>query len=113
MPRGRAAILILDLNIDSKSSSNSRATLARPLRIASAHHQTVFEPPFMTSIGPAIGVHERRQRYPLAPRAPETFGSESERVRRPWGQRLATSRNPSVGVQMLSDPCGGVESPVD
>src|SRR5262249_59729081 len=54
MPRGRAAILILDLNIDSKSSSNSRATPARPVRITSAHHQTVFEPPFMTASAPPL-----------------------------------------------------------
>ena len=39
VPRRRAAILIL-------------TTQAGPLRITSAHHQTVFEPPFMTSIGP-------------------------------------------------------------
>src|SRR5262249_27998082 len=54
MPRGRAAILILDLNIDSESSSNSRATPAQPVRITSAHHQTVFEPPFMTASAPPL-----------------------------------------------------------
>jgi hypothetical protein len=67
----------------------------------------------MTSIGPAIGVHDRRQRYPLAPRALKPSAQSRSGCAVLGDQRLATSRNPSVGVQMLSDPCSGVESSVD
>lgn len=48
----------LDLNTDSKVLRTSGPRGARSL--APAHHQTVFEPPFMTSIGPTIGVHARQ-----------------------------------------------------
>ena len=41
--------MFLDLNIDSKVRSNSRATPTRAFRITPAHHQTVFKPPFMTA----------------------------------------------------------------
>jgi hypothetical protein len=48
----------LDLNTDSKVLRTSGPRGVRSL--APAHHQTVFEPPFMTSIGPTIGVHARQ-----------------------------------------------------
>ena len=116
-----------DLNIDpkvlrtlskvlrtlSKALRNLGATLAQPVRIASAHHQTVFEPPFMTGIGPAIGVMSADSGTRWLPE-PRTFGSKSGRVLcRPRDQRLATSCNPSVGVQMVSDLCRRVEPSVD
>jgi hypothetical protein len=44
---------------------------------------------------------------------PETFGSKSGRVCRPWDQQLAISRNPSVGIQMVGEPYKRVESSVD
>ncbi|HEY6701070.1 MAG TPA: hypothetical protein VI137_09695, partial [Pseudolabrys sp.] len=43
---------------------------------------------------------------------PETFGSKSGRVCR-QRRKLAISRNPSVGVQMVGGPCRRVESSVD
>jgi hypothetical protein len=36
-----------------------------PHGITSAHHQTVFEPPFMTSIGPATASHEPSIAVPI------------------------------------------------
>ena len=44
---------------------------------------------------------------------PETFGSKSGRVCRPWDQQLAISRNPSVGIQMVGEPYKRVESSGD
>ena len=41
--------MFLDLNIDSKVLSTSRATPTQAFRITPAHHQTVFKPPFMTA----------------------------------------------------------------
>src|SRR5262245_8325745 len=47
-----------DANADSKVLRTLEPRLTRV--IAPAHHQTVFGPPFMTSIGPTIGVHDRQ-----------------------------------------------------
>ena len=40
---------------------------------------------------------------------PETFGSKAGAGVPPYGPQLATSRNPSVGVQMVSAPYRRVE----
>ena len=50
----------LGRNVDHESFSTLGPRRALPVRIVSAHHQTVFKPPFMTSIGPIIAVHDRR-----------------------------------------------------
>jgi len=65
----RRAAILFSTSHRLESSSNSRATPARALRIASAHHQTVFRPPFMTASAPPLAFHDRHQRYPLAPRS--------------------------------------------
>ena len=68
MPGGARQFLILTLH-GLESSSNPRATRARAFRVTSAHHQTVFRPPFMTASAPPLAFHDRQQRYPLAPRS--------------------------------------------
>ena len=113
LPRAqrRAAVLFLDLTLTPKAS-NSRATLARPVRITSAHHQTVFRPPFMTASAPPLAfmIVNSGTRW-----LPEhlTFGSKSGRGCRPKDQRLAISLSPSLGVQMVGGRCKRVESSVD
>jgi hypothetical protein len=47
-PKARGNIFNLDLSLTRKFFELSRHA-ARPSRITSAHHQTVFEPPFMTA----------------------------------------------------------------
>ena len=84
----------------------------RAFRITPAHHQTVFKPPFMTASAPPLAFMIVNSGTRWLPE-PETFGSKSGRVCLPWGPRLATSRNPSVGVLMVSEPCARVESSVD
>jgi len=44
---------------------------------------------------------------------PETFGSKSGRGAVLGTNKLAISRNPSVGVQMVGEPCRRVESSAD
>jgi len=76
---------------------------ARSSRIASTHHQTVFEPPFMTASArycrswPSIAVPVGSPN--LKPSAQGRGGGAAQRC------RLATSRDPSVGVQMVREPC--------
>ena len=53
-----AFISLAYLERDSKVLRTPGPRLARSL--VPAHHQTVFEPPFMTSIGPTTGVHARQ-----------------------------------------------------
>jgi hypothetical protein len=85
-----------------------------PYEIAPAHHQTVFEPPFMTSIGPPLAFMNADSGTRWLPE-PRTFGSKSGRVLcRPYGQPAGHQPAiPSVGIQMVGEPYPGVESSVD
>ena len=51
-------ILILPRCPEARGNIDFDHARSDPHGITSAHHQTVFEPPFMTSIGPAIAVRE-------------------------------------------------------
>ena len=85
---------------------------ARPSRITSAHHQTVFKPPFMTASAPLLAFMIVNSGTRWLPDS-EAFGSKAGAGVPPNGPQLATSRNPSVGAQMVGEPCRRVESSVD
>jgi hypothetical protein len=108
--RRRAAILILIVTLTSKAFADSRSHAERkPLRIASAHHQTVFKPPFMTASALPLDFMTVERSTRWLPRRPKP-SAQSQGGCAASGLRLANSRNPSVGVQMVGEPCRRVES---
>jgi hypothetical protein len=83
--------LILIVTLTSKAFADSRSHAERkPLRIASAHHQTVFKPPFMTASALLLDFMTVERSTRWLPEL-ETFGSKSGRVR---GFRTATGQQP-------------------
>ena len=74
----------LDLSLTRKFFELSRHA-ARPSRITSAHHQTVFKPPFMTASAPPLPFMIVNNGTRWLPE-PETFGSRSGRGCRPKAQ---------------------------
>ena len=97
-PEARGNIFNPDLTLTRKFFELS-GHAARPSRITSAHHQTVFKPPFMTASAPPLTfmiVNSGPVGSPnLKPSAPSRSGGAAQR------RRLAISRNPSVGIQMV------------
>jgi len=94
-----------------ESSSNSRATSAWALRITSAHHQTVssrrlWQHRPATSVSWPVNSGTRWLPVVWCLRLKRGAGVP------PWGPQLATSRNPSVGAQMVGEHCRRVESAV-
>ena len=83
-PEARGNTLILTLH-RLESSFELSGHAARPSRITSAHHQTVFKPPFMTASAPPLPLMIVNSGTRWLPE-PETFGSKSGRVCRPKAQ---------------------------
>jgi hypothetical protein len=84
-----------------ESSFELSGHAARPSRITSAHHQTVFKPPFMTASAPPLPLMIVNGGTRWLPE-PETFGSKSGRVCRPkaqTGQQPHTLERYVVGVK--------------
>jgi hypothetical protein len=94
-PEARGNIFNLDLTLTRKSCELS-GHAARPSRITSAHHQTVFKPPFMTASAPPLPLMIVNSGTRWLPE-PETFGSKSGRGAF-QKEQLANSHYPSVGV---------------
>jgi len=110
--RRRAAIFLVLALHWLESSSNSRATPTRAFRITSAHHQTVFSPPFMTASAPPLPLMIVNNGTRWLPE-PETFGSKSGRGATLGTASWPNSRNPSVGIQMVCEPGKRVESSIE
>ena len=89
-------ILIVTLDLEAFAGSRSHAE-RKPLRIASAHHQTVFQPPFMTASALPLDfmtVESSTRWLPELMNLRLKVGAGNP----PSGPRLANSRNPSVGI---------------
>src|SRR5215470_66218 len=101
-PEARGNIFSLGLTLTRKSFELSGHADAS-LRITSAHHQTVFSPPFMTASAPPLPLMIVNNGTRWLPE-PETFGSKSGRGATLGTASWPNSRNPSVGVQMVCEP---------
>src|SRR5262245_1984329 len=112
MPGGARQFFNLDLTWTRKFFEPSGHAGAS-FRVTSAHHQTVFRPPFMTASAPPLAFHDRQQRYPLAPQTLNLRLKARGGVPPLRPTSWPFSRNPSVGIQMVGERCKRVESPVE
>ena len=100
-PEARGNIFNLDLSLTRKFFELS-GHAARPSRITSAHHQTVLKPPFMTASAPPLAFMIVNSGPRWLPE-PETFGS-SRGGGAAQRRKLAISRNPPVGIEIVREP---------
>src|SRR5215831_146928 len=88
-PEARGNIFNLDLSLTRKFFELS-GHAARPSRVTSAHHQTVFEPPFMTASAPSLPFMIVNNGTRWLPE-PQTFGSKQGAGCRPRDQQAGHS----------------------
>jgi hypothetical protein len=105
-PEARGNIFNPDLTLTRKFFELS-GHAARPSRITSAHHQTVFEPPFMTASAPRLTFMIVNSGTRWLPE-PEAFGSKPGRGCRPKAQ---TGHQPQSfgGLPIVCEPFRRVE----